>query len=73
MSSTNMSQMSTFYFDELIVETHISDGLNYPSKIKKTRTKDIIQNNILVKKQRQLLKRVTNKIKRTRLNKYMDF
>tara|TARA_B110000902_G_C14100110_1_gene510299 strand:+ start:118 stop:324 length:207 start_codon:yes stop_codon:yes gene_type:complete len=68
-----MSQMSTFYFDELIVETHISYGLNYPSKIKKTRTKDIIQNNILVKKQRQLLKRVTNKIKRTRLNKYMDF
>ena len=44
---------------------------NYPIKVNKSRTKD--KNTDSTRKQRKLLKLVTNKIKRNRLNKLSTF
>lgn len=46
---------------------------SYPSSVKKTQKTPDKKNTFELRKQRKLLRLVTNKVKRNRLNKFTDF
>tara|TARA_Y100000389_G_scaffold46082_1_gene40986 strand:- start:3069 stop:3344 length:276 start_codon:yes stop_codon:yes gene_type:complete len=46
---------------------------SYPSSVKKTQKTQDKKNTFELRKQRKLLRLITNKVKRNRLNKFADF